>query len=136
MSLESIFGIAGSALSAESERITLIAQNLANANSVQTAQGGPYQRRVAVFEPIQMGEGNNAGTGVKLAAVLRDQAAPRRVYDPSSPLADASGMVQEPAVNPIFEMVDMMQAARAYQANLSVVETARSAALNTLNLLK
>lgn len=136
MSLESIFGIAGSALSAQSERITLIAQNLANANSVQTAQGGPYLRRVAVFEPVQTGEGNNAGTGVKLAAVLRDQAAPHAVYDPSNPLADASGMVKEPAVNPIFEMVDMMQAARAYQANLSVVETARSAALNTLNLLK
>lgn len=136
MSIESTFGIAASALNAQSQRITLIAQNLANANSVESPDGGPYQRRIPVFATTQTGEGNTAGAGVKLAAVLRDQAAPREVYDPSNPFADGAGMVKVPAVNPVYEMVDLMEASRSYQANLSVIETARSEALKTLDLLK
>lgn len=136
MSIESIIGIANSALGAESQRMTLIAQNLANANSVQSPDGGPYQRRIPVFQSAQVDDGNESGVGVKLAAVLRDQSSPRQVYDPSNPFADPSGMVKEPAVNPLYEMVDMMQAARSYQANLSIVETARTAALKTIDLLK
>jgi flagellar basal-body rod protein FlgC len=137
MSLATILGIAGSALSAQSQRITLIAQNLANADSVQSPEGGPYQRRIPVFQasPVGATDGDN-GMGVRLAAVLRDQAPPKAIYDPSNPYADAAGMVQEPAVNQVDEMVDMMQAARSYQANLSVVETARTAAMDTINLLK
>lgn len=76
------------------------------------------------------------GAGVKLAAVLRDQSPPKVSYDPSNPLADAQGMVKEPSVNPLFEMVDLMEASRSYQANLSVIETARTIALKTLDLLK
>jgi flagellar basal-body rod protein FlgC len=136
MSIEAIFGIANSALSAQSERITLIAENLANANSVETPGGGPYQRRIPVFEPAQVGEGNGQGLGVKLAAVIRDQAQPTTAFDPSSPFADANGMVRQPDVNPVFEMVDLMQASRSYQANLSIVESARTAALKTIDLLK
>jgi len=136
MSIESIFGIATSALDAQSQRITLIAQNLANANSVDSADGGPYQRRIPVFEAQAVGEENTAGLGVKMAAVLHDQTPARQVYDPASPFADASGMVNESSVNPIYEMVDMMQASRSYQANLSMVETARTAALKTIDLLK
>lgn len=136
MSIESIFGIATSALDAQSQRITLIAQNLANANSVESADGGPYQRRIPVFQSQEVGEGHAAGVGVKLAAVVRDQAPARQVYDPSNPFADASGMVKEPSVDPIYEMVDMMQASRSYQASLSMVETARTAALKTIDLLK
>lgn len=136
MSIESIFGIATSALDAQSQRITLIAQNLANANSVESPDGGPYQRRIPVFESEVIGDENTAGVGVKMAAVLRDQTPARQIYDPANPFADASGMVRESSVNPIYEMVDMMQASRSYQANLSVVETARSAALKTLDLLK
>jgi len=136
MSIENIFGIANSALGAQSQRMTLIAQNLANADSVQSPDGGPYQRRVPVFESTPLDDTNDSGDGVKLAAVMRDQASPRQVYDPSNPFADASGMVKEPAVNPLYEMVDMMQAARSYQANLSIVETARTAALKTIDLLK
>ena len=136
MSIESIFGIASSALSAQSERITLIAQNLANANSVESPDGGPYQRRIPVFATAVTGEGNSAGAGVKLAAVLRDQAPPRQVYDPSNPFADGSGMVKQPAVNPVYEMVDLMEASRSYQSNLSVIETARTSAIKTIDLLK
>ena len=137
MSIATILGIAGSALTAQSQRITLIAQNLANVDSVQSPDGGPYQRRVAVFETTPVGPGDSeGGLGVRVASVLRDQSAPHAVYDPSNPYADATGMVQTPAVNQINEMVDMMQAARSYQANLAVVETARTAAMDTVNLLK
>jgi flagellar basal-body rod protein FlgC len=136
MSLDNIFGIASSGLSAQSERITLIAQNLANANSVNSPDGGPYQRRLAVLEPQQLDDGGDAGSGVKLAAVVRDQSPARQVFDPSNPFADETGMVKEPNVNPVFEMVDLMQASRSYQANLSVAQTANSAALRTIDLLK
>lgn len=134
MGLDSIVGIGNSALSAQSQRITLIAQNLANADSINSPDGGPYQRRMPVFEPAQVGDSD--GLGVQLAEVLTDQSPPREVFDPSSPFADESGMVKEPAVNPVYEMVDMMQASRSYQANLSVVQTANSAALKTIDLLK
>jgi len=133
--LESIVGIANSALSAQSLRINLIAQNLANADSINSPDGGPYRRRMPVFEPAQVGEGGDA-VGVQLARVVTDQSPPRQVYDPSSPYADDSGLVAEPSVNPVYEMVDMMQASRSYQANLSVVQTANAAALKTIDLLK
>ena len=135
MGLDSIIGIANSALGAQSQRITLIAQNLANADSINSPDGGPYQRRIPVFQPAQVGEGGDA-IGVKLAEVRTDNAPPREVFDPSSPFADESGLVKEPAVNPVYEMVDMMQASRSYQANLSVVQTANAAALKTIDLLK
>jgi len=133
--LDSIIGIANSALGAQSQRINLIAQNLANADSINSPDGGPYQRRIPVFEPAQIGDDNGA-VGVKLASVVTDQSPPREVFDPSSPFADASGLVAEPAVNPVYEMVDMIQASRSYQANLSVVQTANAAALKTIDLLK
>jgi flagellar basal-body rod protein FlgC len=137
VSLESVLGIANSALAAQSERITLIAQNLANANSVEAPGGGPYQRRMPVFQTMTIEDAQgDAASGVKLAAVLRDSSPPKTVYDPSNPAADASGMVQEPNINPIYEMVDLMQATRSYQANLAMVETARTSAEDTINLLK
>jgi flagellar basal-body rod protein FlgC len=132
--LDSIVGIANSALSAQSQRLTLIAQNLANVDSMNSPDGGPYQRRIPVFEPTQVGD--RGGVGVKLAEVLTDQSPPRVAYEPSSPFADENGMVKEPSVNPVYEMVDMMAASRSYQANLSVVQTANTAALKTLDLLK
>lgn len=136
MSVGTIFAIASSGLNAQSERISLIAQNLANADSVVSGNGGPYQRRIPVFETTPVGSSANGGLGVRLAAVLRDQSPPKAVYDPSSPLADSSGIVHEPNVNPVYQMVDLMEASRAYQADLSVVQTTKSAALKTIDLLK
>ena len=136
MSVEGTIGIANSALTAQSQRITLIAQNLANADSINSPEGGPYQRRIAVFEPAQIGEGAGAGTGVRLAQVLKDNAPPHEVFDPSNPYADQNGVVKEPNVNPVYEMVDMMQASRSYQANLAVVQTAHTDESKTLDLLK
>ena len=136
MSVEGIIGIANSALTAQSQRITLIAQNLANADSINSPEGGPYQRRIAIFEPSQVGEGTSAGTGVRVSAVLKDNSPPHEVFDPSNPFADENGVVKEPNVNPVFEMVDMMQATRAYQANLSVIQSAHVSTMKTLDLLK
>lgn len=136
MSIENILGIASSALQAQSERISLIAQNLANANSVEGPDGAPYQRRIPVFQPVEVGSGAEAGQGVKLSAVLHDDSSVDATFDPSSPFADENGMVRKPNINPVFEMVDMMQATRSYQANLSIVETAKTTALRTLDLLK
>src|SRR5690349_2530427 len=93
MSIEGVLAIANSALDAQSERMTLIAQNLANVNSVEAPGGGAYQRRSPVFEaaPMEIDDGEPVA-GVKLAAVVRDNST-NSVYDPSNPLADASGMV-------------------------------------------
>ncbi len=137
MSIQAILNVASSALTAQSLRISLIAQNLANADSVGSPEGGPYQRRMPVFEtmPLQ-GDDGVESLGVKVAGVLRDQAPPRTIYDPSNPLADAAGNVNEPSINPVLEMVDMLQASRSYEANLSTLETARNVALKTIDLLK
>jgi flagellar basal-body rod protein FlgC len=136
MSIEGVLAIANSALDAQSERITLIAQNLANSNSVESPGGGPYKRQIPVFEvaPLPMANGEIAA-GVKLAAVVRDDSTVS-AYDPGDPLADSSGEVSRPSVNPIYEMVDLMEASRSYQANLALIESARTAAQDTINLLK
>src|SRR5208282_254392 len=137
MPIQGIVGVASSALSAQSLRITLIAQNLANADSVASPEGGPYQRRLPVFEAAALpGDEGTQALGVKVAAVLRDQTPPRVTHDPSNPLADASGDVAQPSINPVMEMVDLMQASRSYEANLSTLQTAHDVALKTLDLLK
>ncbi|HTY53846.1 MAG TPA: flagellar basal body rod protein FlgC [Candidatus Binataceae bacterium] len=137
MPIQGIVGVASSALSAQSLRLTLIAQNLANADSVSSPEGGPYQRRIPVFEATSLPEENGeSAVGVKVAAVLRDQTPPRVTHDPSNPLADAEGNVSQPSINPVLEMVDMMQASRSYEANLSTLQTAHNVALKTLDLLK
>lgn len=136
MSVGTIFAIASSGLDAQSQRITLIAQNLANANSTVSGRGGPYQRQIPVFQATPVDNGGGSGLGVRMAEVLRDQSPPRAVYDPSNPVADASGIVAEPNVNPIYEMVDLMEASRAYEANLSVIQTTANAAVRTIDLLK
>ncbi len=137
MPIQDIVGVASSGLSAQSLRITLIAQNLANADSVASPEGGPYQRRLPVFEAAALpGDEETQTLGVKVAAVLRDQAPPRVTHDPSNPLADASGNVEQPTINPVMEMVDLMQASRSYEANLSTLQTAHEVALKTLDLLK
>jgi flagellar basal-body rod protein FlgC len=137
MPIQGIVGVASSALSAQSLRLTLIAQNLANADSVASPEGGPYQRRIPVFEAASLpDEGGENAVGVKVAAVLRDQSPPRVTHDPSNPLADAEGNISQPSINPVLEMVDMMQASRSYEANLSTLQTAHNVELKTIDLLK
>ncbi|MGA0599436.1 flagellar basal body rod protein FlgC [Caulobacter sp. KR2-114] len=125
--------VAASALRAQQARMRVIAENLANADSTsRTAGGDPYRRQVPVFEPVTTG----SGQGVKMAKVVPDQSAFRTEYAPGHPGADAQGYVKLPNVDPLIEAMDMRSAQRAYEANLSVIETARSMDSRTLDLLK
>ncbi|MDB5465698.1 MAG: flgC [Phenylobacterium sp.] len=126
--------IASSALRAQQARMRVIAENLANANSTSSTQGGdPYRRQAPVFQPTSVAGG---GTGVRVARVQGDQTAFKTNYEPGNPSADAQGYVKMPNVDPLVEALDMREAQRAYEANLNVIETARVMESRTLDLLK
>ena len=125
--------VASSALRAQQGRMRVIAENIANANSTaRTAGGDPYRRQVPVFTPYK----TDGGQGVRVARVEPDRKDFRNVYDPSHPSADAKGYVKLPNVDPLVEALDMKEAQRAYEANLNVIETARSMEQRTLDILK
>ena len=125
--------IAASALRAQQGRMRIIAENLANANSTSKTKGGnPYTRQEPVFEPTPVA----GGLGVRMARVQPDQAAFKTQYDPGNPSADAQGYVKLPNVDPLIEALDMRDAQRAYEANLNVIDTARTMQQRTLDLLK
>lgn len=125
--------IAATALRAEQARMRIIAENIANANSTSRTPGGdPYRRQVPVFEPVR----TDAGQGVRMVRVAPDQSEFKTEYDPGHPSADAEGFVKMPNVNTLIESLDMKAAQRAYEANLTVIETARSMEFRTLDLLR
>jgi flagellar basal-body rod protein FlgC len=128
--------VAASALKANQARMRVIAENLANANSTsQTPGGDPYRRQVPVLEPDgKVAKGR--ADGVKVAAVRPDMRDFRSVYDPGHPAADEKGYVKLPNVDSLVEALDMREAQRAYEANLNVIETARSMDARTLELLR
>jgi len=125
--------IAASALRAQQARMRVIAENMANAQSVSRQPGGdPYRRQVPVFTPYK----TDAGQGVRVARVEPDRKDFRSVYDPSHPSADDKGYVKLPNVDTLVEALDMKEAQRAYEANLNVIETARAMEQRTLDILK
>ena len=125
--------IAATALRAQQARMRVIAENMANANSVSRQPGGdPYRRQVPVFTPYK----TDAGQGVRVARVEPDRKDFRSVYDPSHPSADDKGYVKLPNVDTLVEALDMKEAQRAYEANLNVIETARAMEQRTLDILK
>lgn len=125
--------IAATALRAEQARMRIIAENIANANSTSRTPGGdPYRRQVPVFEPMRI----DAGQGVEMARVTPDRSDFKVEYDPGHPSADAEGYVKLPNVNTLIESLDMKAAQRAYEANLTVIETARAMELRTLDLIR
>lgn len=134
--------ITSSALNAERIRMDVVSQNIANANTSRGLDGKPYQRQQVVFEAalrdqIKAGDGTGASSQtVHIARIESANRAPRTVYQPGHPDADPSGMVSLPNINIHEEMVDLMSASRAYEANLNVVKTARSMALQTLSIGK
>lgn len=126
--------IAVSALRAQQSRMRIIAENLANANSTSKTPGGdPYRRQAPVFQATKVTGG---GQGVRMARAEPDKAPFNSTYDPGSPSADATGYVKTPNVDPLIEALDMRDAQRAYEANLNVIEAARSMDQRTLDLLK
>jgi len=144
MGLFDAIDVAGSGLAAERLRMDVTAGNLANAQTTQGANGQPYRRREVVLQEAQ---GQSFGSmlasasaspvnGVQVAGVVEDPSAPRRVYDPGHPDADAQGYVTLPNVNPVTEMVDLISASRSYEANVTAMQTAKTLFSKTLELLR
>ncbi|MCC6764880.1 MAG: flagellar basal body rod protein FlgC [Deltaproteobacteria bacterium] len=130
MDVGATLAISSSALQAQRLRMDVIAANLANAQSTRTPEGGPYKRRDVVLEAMPGGTfddvlGAQPGGAVRVARVESDDAPPRVVFDPGHPDADAKGYVAYPNVNPITEMVDLMTATRAYEANVAAVNATK-----------
>jgi flagellar basal-body rod protein FlgC len=140
MSLFGALSIAGTGMSAEAERLSATASNLANANSAVAPGGQPYRAREVVFQAAAPDgadddDASSVGMqGVKIAAVVESAAPTHRVYDPGSSFADDSGYVEMPNVNPVDEMVNMISAQQDYQANLEAFNVAKTLALRTLTI--
>jgi flagellar basal-body rod protein FlgC len=151
MSFFDAIGIAASGLTAERTRMDVTSENLANADTTQGANGQPYQRQEVVLQ--QVGGGFNAalssamgvhplGTsgpvagGVQVSGIVSDPTPDQSVYDPGNPAANAQGYVKMPNVNPVNEMVDMIDESRSYQSDVTAMTTAKQMYEKTLDLLK
>ena len=126
--------VAASALRAQQARMRIIAENLANADSTATSPGGdPYRRQTAVIQTQTLAGGVK---GVAITRVEQDQTPFRQEFQPGNPAADPQGYVKMPNIEPMVEALDMREAQRAYDANISVIETARSMDSRTLDLIR
>jgi flagellar basal-body rod protein FlgC len=137
--------ISASALTATRLRMDVIAENMANINTTRTAEGGPYRRRYVVFQQIEPETNSfasyfnrtlNASGGVRVAMIGEDDSPFKLDYDPSNPDADEDGFVRMPNVEVVQEMVDMMSAYRAYEANITALNTFKDMAVKTLEIGK
>ncbi len=128
--------VSASGLSAERLRMEVIANNIANANTTRTREGGPFRRRDVVFATAFEGLSNDEFGGVQVAGIQADGSELPRVYRPGHPDADASGYVTMPNVSLANEMVDLITASRAYEANLRSLRTFRQMVENALSLLQ
>lgn len=140
MSLLGVLSIAGSGMGAESQRLSAVASNIANANTSVGPGGEPYRAREVVFQAVA-GDGANGNdpasagmAGVKVAAIVESDAPLKQVYDPSSSFADQNGYVKMPNVNNVDEMVNMLSAQQDYQADLEAFNVAKTLALRTLQI--
>lgn len=138
---------AASGLTAERLRMDVISNNIANANTTRTEGGGAYRRKVVVFEPRSDEQKNafarflddevqKAGEGVRAVGIIEDDSPMPIVYDPSHPDANADGYVEMPNLNIVNEMVDMITASRAYEANATAINAAKSMASRALEIGK
>jgi flagellar basal-body rod protein FlgC len=139
MSLFAALAIAGSGMAAQSERLSAVASNIANVNSIVTSSGDAYRAREVVFQATSTSEDTDEPSaigmaGVRVAAVVESAEPLHTVYEPGSTFADANGYVTMPNVNPVEEMVNMISAQQDYQANLEAFNVAKSLALRTLQI--
>lgn len=125
MSLYDVFNTGASAMTANRFWLEAIANNMANANTTRTPEGGPYKRQLPVFQQI-LDEETGMGKGVQVVGTVRDSAEGQLVYKPGHPDADANGFVRMPNVNVVTEMVDMITVQRSYDANVSAVNAAKN----------
>ncbi len=135
MALFNVFDIAGSAMTAQSMRLNVVASNMANADSVTGSDGQPYRAKQVVFQakPLNAGMPNGAN-GVVVAQVMEDPSPFKTVYDPKNPFADAQGYVRRPNVDVVEEMTNMISASRSYQASVEMMNTAKTLVQRTLAL--
>jgi flagellar basal-body rod protein FlgC len=140
MNLLSGIDITAGALNAQKTRLDLVAQNIANAQTTRTASGGAYQRQIVSFESeLMRREGTVSGgalQGVKISSITSDRTPGQQVYTPQHPDAGPDGLVTMPNVNLSYEMVDLITASRAYEANLAVAKNARQMAVKALEIGK
>ena len=148
----SIFGslnINATALTAERARMDVISKNIANLNTTRTRSGTPYRRQVPLFKEIEgetfssmlskeSGKLDGTGTngGVKVSAVVEDKSPFKSVYNPGHPDADEEGFRMMPNIDSVTEMVDMISASRAYEANMTAINTSKSMAMKALEIGK
>ncbi len=138
MNLIAGIDVSAGALNAQKTRLDIVAQNIANAQTTRTPSGGPYQRQVVSFESelVRRAGGATPLQTVRVAGISPDRTPGQQVYNPQHPDAGRDGMVTMPNVNLSFEMVDLITASRAYEANLSVVKNARQMAMKALEIGK
>ena len=136
MSMLNIFNVAGSAVSAQSQRLNIVASNLANVDTVAGPDGKAYKARQVTFQTQLVGAAANdvASAGVVVSNISESETPGRRLHDPKHPQADAEGYVTYSNVNPVEEMVNMISASRSYQNNIEVMNTAKNLLLKTLQL--
>ncbi len=137
MNLISGIDITADALAAQKTRLDIVAQNIANAQTTRAPGGGAYQRQIVSFESelMKRTDGQSVST-VKVGSIVPDRTPGQQVYNPQHPDAGADGMVTMPNVNLSYEMVDLITASRAYEANLSFAKNARQLAQKTLDIGK
>jgi flagellar basal-body rod protein FlgC len=141
MNIISGIDVTAGALNAQKTRLDIVAQNIANAQTTRGPDGQPYHRKVVSFETelVRQSGSSSLGPGlqsVRVSAITNDKSEGQSLYDPQHPDADASGYVKMPNVNMAYEMIDLMTASRAYEANLSVVKNSRQMALRSLEIGK
>jgi flagellar basal-body rod protein FlgC len=124
MSLFNVFNIASSSMAAQSQRLNVVASNLANADSATSSTGEPYRSRQVVFSTMQTAA--KAASGVKVAGIVHDASPMKQVYEPKHPMADTEGYVTLPNVNVVDEMVNMMSASRSYQNSVDMMNTTKT----------
>ena len=144
MGLFQAIDASASGMTAERLRMDVISNNIANANTTRTAEGGPYRRQMVVFEPRSgqasfgqmLSQQMDTGTGVRVTGITKDTAPFKLMYDPNHPDANREGYVEMPNVTIVSEMVDMITASRAYEANVTAANAAKSMAMKALDIGK
>ncbi|MCT4545379.1 MAG: flagellar basal body rod protein FlgC [Vallitalea sp.] len=145
MSFFNSMNVSSTGLTAQRLRMDIISQNIANVNTTKTKNGGPYRRKVILFEEQNNNNfksilndklDNNSNGGVKVSKIIEDTKPLKRVYDPSHPEANDDGYVLMPNVNTVEEMVNMISANRSYEANVTALNASKSMAMKSLEIGK
>ena len=129
--------IAVQGIRAQRIRMNVIAQNIANAQTTRTEKGGPFRRQLALFEAKSFGQQlNESNPGVRVSKIVNDDSPFRQVFDPSHPDANEDGIVLYPNVNISIEMINMLSAQRAYEANIDVITSSKRMAAKALEIIQ